>query len=198
MLKFRTCIVFCLTKMSVLQFCGVQARGATVPADELERRPPMGSGYVRGKSRKAVSSIRAWKSYGIGVACKITAGTASLLGSAKKLTPGDCSAMREQISRAASWPGKSFDAIVGIDNALQWDMHDYPSGPLWPEITVSLTVGDKEISKTKLVRGKGTPSTPILAAPKQLTLETIGMREISSVTIYGQNEEEQKKAAEEE
>lgn len=36
--------------------------------------------------------------------------------------------------------GKSFEAVVGIDDALQWDVKDYPSGPIWPEVIISASL----------------------------------------------------------
>jgi len=71
-------------------------------------------------------------------------------------------------------PGKTFQAVVGADDGLQRDVRDYPSGPLWPQLTFVVKAGGKEIFRSKSALGHDAPGLPItvdLAGATEFTLE---------------------------
>jgi alpha-galactosidase len=71
-------------------------------------------------------------------------------------------------------PGRTFEAVVGADDALQWDARDYPSGPLWPELSFVVKAGGKELFRSKPVLGRGAAGLPVsvnLAGATEFTIE---------------------------
>lgn len=76
-------------------------------------------------------------------------------------------------------PVKAFSATLGVDDAVQWDVRDYQSGPLWPEVVFSLKSGDKEIYKSAVITGRGAPAVPItteLNGISEFTMEVAGSK----------------------
>ncbi|MHB1000081.1 MAG: alpha-galactosidase [Armatimonadota bacterium] len=76
-------------------------------------------------------------------------------------------------------PGREFSATMGADDALQYDVRDYPSGPLWPELIFSISAGDKVIFKSEPVKGPGLPGIPVkadLGGVREFVLEVNGTK----------------------
>ncbi|MHB0999915.1 MAG: NPCBM/NEW2 domain-containing protein [Armatimonadota bacterium] len=93
-------------------------------------------------------------------------------------------------------PGKTFSALIGVDDAIQWDVRDFQSGPLWPEVIFTVNAGGKELFKSATMKN-AMPAVPVnvdLGGAKEFTIEVTGVRRTQSTVEYLMTEE-QKKAA---
>ncbi len=79
-------------------------------------------------------------------------------------------------------PGQTFTAVAAVPDALQWDVRDYPSGPIWPEVVFVVRAGDRELFRSEPVTSahRGTTSSvPIrvdLGGAREFTLEAQGVQ----------------------
>ena len=91
-------------------------------------------------------------------------------------------------------PGKTFNAVLGIDDALQWDVKDYPSGPIWPEVTVSIKVNDKEIFKSETIKigMAGIPLSVNLNEAIEFAIEVTGARKTVEPLEYLMTDEQKR------
>jgi alpha-galactosidase len=130
------------------------ANDSTVPGDGLE--VVRNWGRVQKNARYGQPLTIAGKSYARGLFCHAPSTVTVRL-------PG---------------PGKTFEAVLGADDALQSDVRDYPSGPLWPQLTFVVKADGKELFKSKALSGNtvgsGMPGLAIsvdLAGASEFTIE---------------------------
>ena len=72
--------------------------------------------------------------------------------------------------------GQTFGAVIGMERGVQSDPHDWPSGPIWPEMIFRVKTGDKELFKSDVVRHymPGIPIEVNLEGAREFVLEISG------------------------
>lgn len=69
-------------------------------------------------------------------------------------------------------PAKSLSGVIGVDDGVLFDNHDWPSGPVWPSVVFAVQAGGKDLYRSEKLAG-GVPATPIqvdLGGAQEITL----------------------------
>jgi len=73
-------------------------------------------------------------------------------------------------------PGKTFRAVIGMERGVQIDVHDWPSGPIWPELIFRVATSEKELFKSDVIRHHmpGLPIEVNIEDSREFVLELTG------------------------
>jgi alpha-galactosidase len=75
-------------------------------------------------------------------------------------------------------PARQFQAVIGIDDGLRVDNRDWPSGPLWPELTFAIRTADKQVFRSGPLKtdSPGVPVNADLSGVSEFTLDVSGVK----------------------